>query len=155
LFSRFVFAILWIFWEENWEKCEHSVSDFYFLFGDFICGGKNGNFILKKTFINFFALPKNWKKKNTDHSFNIANYLQHIWFPSNYVWSYYYYYYYHMSLKRPDVWSLNLHSEWLKISRYFGPQLAGANRTTPPVFLGPAQKAFQHEVGNNLSFPPA
>lgn len=25
----------------------------------------------------------------------------------------------------------------------------------PPVFLGPAQKAFQHEVGNNLSFLPA
>ncbi len=88
---------------------------------------------LKKKFINFFALSKNWKKQNTDHSYNIANYLRHIWFPSNYVWSYYYYYYYYqMSLKRPDVWSLNLHSEWQKISRYFGPQLAGAN--WPPLY---------------------
>jgi len=60
--------------------------------------------------------------------------LQHIWFPSNYVWSYYYYYY-QMSLKRPDVWSLNLDSDWQKISRYFGPQLAGANWTPlPPLY---------------------
>jgi len=43
------------------KKCEHAVSDFYFLFGDDICGGKK--FIVKKKFINFFCFITKLKKE--------------------------------------------------------------------------------------------
>jgi hypothetical protein len=65
LFSRFFFGYFFceFFERKIGEKCEHAASDFYFPFGDFICGGKIGNFYLKRIHQFFLDYHKIEKRK--------------------------------------------------------------------------------------------